>query len=319
MTKAPKRIMQQLSQCDFTPDDDFVLLNKVSMLWTPWFIRQIEKYRPKLVVFDSVTACMRGSAVDQNKAEYADPVYWYTGENGVMFPETTIIFIHHANKTGEFRGTTGLRDAVDEEWMIRKPKKEEMEKIGRSRPITIGKSREGNEGQRMLMVQRADLTFEINQVPEDGELEDAAASVFDGLLAAMRTAGREPMKRKEVLMLPCAGNTEAKKKTLQRAVARGLVTRKGNHSSNYTYEAVQVKPLHATTRVLQSSKNEEASDSNSSQEKFEGHLEDMSSKNSEPVENFGRHVPQASSKISSQGQRVYPFGGLGGPFSREER
>ena len=24
--------------------------------------------------------------VDQNKAEYADPVYWYTGENGVMFP-----------------------------------------------------------------------------------------------------------------------------------------------------------------------------------------------------------------------------------------
>ena len=40
------------------------------------------------------------------------------------------------------------------------------------------------------MVQRADLTFEINQVPEDGELEDAAASVFDGLLAAMRTAAR---------------------------------------------------------------------------------------------------------------------------------
>ena len=302
--QGPKRVKQQLQQCDFTKDDNFVLLNKVSMLWTPWFIRQVEKYRPKLVVFDSVTACMRGAVVDQNKAEYADPVYWYTGENGVMFPETTIIFIHHANKTGDFRGTTGLRDAVDEEWMIRKPKKEEMEKIGRSRPITIGKSREGNEGQRMLMVQRADLTFEINQVPEDGELEDAAASVFDGLLAAMRTAGR-PMKRKEILMLPCAGTPAAKKKTLQRAVARGLVKRIGNHSSNYEYEAVQVKsrvPARATTPSPKSSKTEEASDSNASQRNFGGHLEDMSPKNSEPVENFGGHVSQVSPKNPSEGQ-----------------
>ena len=303
--QGPKRIMQQLSQCDFAPDDDFVLLNKVSMLWTPWFVRQMEKYRPKLVVFDSVTACMRGSAVDQNKAEYADPVYWYTGENGVMFPETTIIFIHHANKTGEFRGTTGLRDAVDEEWMIRKPKKEEMEKIGRSRPITIGKSREGNEGQRMLMVQRADLTFEINQVPEDGELEDAAASVFDGLLAAMRTAGR-PMKRKEVLLLPIPGNKDAKAKTLQRAVGRGLVKRLGTNNLNYTYEAVQVKPrvpARATTPSSVSSVNGNTSDTNESELRT---TEDMSSVfpqvSSEPLET----CPQVSSVESQSTTQKQP-------------
>ena len=55
-----RRMRKQFRDLDFTSDDPVIVRNKVSMLWYPWFIQQIEEHRPKLVVWDSVTACMRG-------------------------------------------------------------------------------------------------------------------------------------------------------------------------------------------------------------------------------------------------------------------
>ena len=36
-------------------------------------------------------------------------------------PATTILIIHHANKNGGFRGTSAIRDAVDETWSLKRP------------------------------------------------------------------------------------------------------------------------------------------------------------------------------------------------------
>jgi hypothetical protein len=226
-----RRIRKQFSELDFIGSDPVEIRNKVSMLWYPWFIQQMEKHRPKFVVWDSVTACMRGCAFDQNKAEYAEPLYWYSAENGESFPATTIVFIHHANKEGGFRGSTALEDAVDESWAIRRPEKAELERVGTSaRLITITKSREGNEGKQLVLRQQADLTFELKDLPVDTTGEEGPASIVDRVLQRLRTRGL-PMTRKELNADPVVGGSvEGIRKALERLEDRGLVTSQGKAS-----------------------------------------------------------------------------------------
>jgi hypothetical protein len=226
-----RRIRKQFSELDFISSDPVEIRNKVSMLWYPWFIQQMEKHRPKFVVWDSVTACMRGCAFDQNKAEYAEPLYWYSAENGESFPATTIVFIHHANKEGGFRGSTALEDAVDESWAIRRPEKAELERVGTSaRLITITKSREGNEGKQLVLRQQADLTFELKDLPADTTGEEGPASIVDRVLQRLRTRGL-PMTRKELNADPVVGGSvEGIRKALERLEDRGLVTSQGKAS-----------------------------------------------------------------------------------------
>ena len=226
-----RRIRKQFSELDFISSDPVEIRNKVSMLWYPWFIQQMEKHRPKFVVWDSVTACMRGCAFDQNKAEYAEPLYWYSAENGESFPATTIVFIHHANKEGGFRGSTALEDAVDESWAIRRPEKAELERVGTSaRLITITKSREGNEGKQLVLRQQADLTFELKDLPADTTDEEGPASIVDRVLQRLRTRGL-PMTRKELNADPVVGGSvEGIRKALERLEDRGLVTSQGKAS-----------------------------------------------------------------------------------------
>jgi hypothetical protein len=233
-----RRIRKQFRDLDFTADDPVIVRNKVSMLWYPWFIQQVEEHRPKLVVWDSVTACMRGCAFDQNKAEYAEPMYWYSSENGESFPATTIVFIHHANKEGGFRGTTALEDGVDESWAIRRPEKGEKERVGASaRLITINKSREGNEGKQLVLRQQADLTFELKDLPAEDTDDGSPASIVDRVLQRLRTRG-VPMTRRELNADPVVGGSvEGIRKALDRLVDRGLVSSQGK-ASYRRYEAV---------------------------------------------------------------------------------
>lgn len=243
-----RRMRKQFRELDFTADDPVIVRNKVSMLWYPWFIQQIEEHRPKLVVWDSVTACMRGCAFDQNKAEYAEPLYWYSAENGESFPATTIVFIHHANKEGGFRGTTALEDGVDESWAIRRPDKGEKERVGAAaRLITINKSREGNEGKQLVLRQQADLTFELKDLPAEGVEEGSPASIVDRVLQRLRTRG-VPMTRKELNADPVVGGSvEGIRKALERLVDRGLVTAEGK-ASYKRFQAVSARrgvPLEA--------------------------------------------------------------------------
>jgi hypothetical protein len=249
-----RRIRKQFEDLDFSREDPVQIENKVSMLWYDWFIKAVEKYQPKLVVWDSVTACMRGCAYDQNKAEYAEPMYWYSSENGESFPATTIVFIHHANKEGGFRGTTALEDAVDISMAIRRPEKKEQEFLGTgSRLITITKSREGNEGKQLKLTQEDDLTFTLADV-EAPPGEDQPASVVDRVLVRLRDS-RKPMSRTQLNADPlCGGKVEAIRKALERLEAKGLVRSTGEGRSKQ-YEALlahaggQDKAVHNPTEA----------------------------------------------------------------------
>ena len=324
-----RRMRKQFRELDFTADDPVIVRNKVSMLWYPWFIQQIEEHRPKLVVWDSVTACMRGCAFDQNKAEYAEPLYWYSAENGESFPATTIVFIHHANKEGGFRGTTALEDGVDESWAIRRPDKGEKERVGAAaRLITINKSREGNEGKQLVLRQQADLTFELKDLPAEGVEEGSPASIVDRVLQRLRTRG-VPMTRRELNADPVVGGSvEGIRKALERLVDRGLVTAEGKASykrfqavsarRGVPPETVQNDDKPSTGTGSQALERPEVSKNVQDVSVFSGESgfgQKLDTKRTDQ-DNFGRFDPADSLQPSASEENGHQTGAL---FTREER
>jgi RecA-family ATPase len=135
------QVQQQLRDLEFQPSDPVTVVMGWDLNWYYRFVKLIEKHRPKLVIIDSITGCSRGSAFDENKKEFASPIYWLANNNGRTFPACTILLIHHANKTGGFRGSTAIRDAVDEVWGLKRPDKKQVEQTGyNARLITVEKS-----------------------------------------------------------------------------------------------------------------------------------------------------------------------------------
>jgi len=219
------QLRQQMLELEFSDSDPVTTINSWDLNWYWRFVKLIEKHRPKLVIIDSITGCSRGSAFDENKKEFAGPIYWLSNNNGTLFPACTILLIHHSNKTGGFRGSTAIRDAVDEVWGLRRPDKKQLERLGsNARIISVEKSRAGRDGTSLLMRLENDLTFSVADYIET-EAEDASpASVVDRVLQRLRAAHPRPMSRADLAADPlCGGSVTAIRKALQRLVTRGLV------------------------------------------------------------------------------------------------
>jgi hypothetical protein len=180
---------------------------------------------PKLVIIDSITGCSRGSAFDENKKEFASPIYWLSNNNGRLFPGCTILLIHHANKTGGFRGSTAIRDAVDEVWGLRRPDKRQLEQVGHNaRLIAVEKSRAGRDGSRLLMKLEDDLTFSLADYVETDVESANPASVVDRVLQRLRAAYPRALAVTDLAADPlCGGKVAAIRKSLQRLLSRGLI------------------------------------------------------------------------------------------------
>ena len=220
------QLKEQLQEVDFPITAD-------SMIQTDWqlqryaqFIKLMKKHQPKLVVIDSLIGCSGGRAFDENKSDFATPLYWLTKNNGVLFPKTTILIVHHANKNGGFRGTSAIRDAVDETWALRKPTDEEKRSVGaHSRFITIEKSRSGRMGTQLVMQMQDDLSFTISDfTPAINETDTSPASVTDRVLQKLRVVYPETRTKDDLVCDPLIdGKPAAILKSLQRLEKRGLI------------------------------------------------------------------------------------------------
>ena len=217
------------------------------MIQTDWqlqryaqFIKLMKKHQPKLVVIDSLIGCSGGRAFDENKSDFATPLYWLTKNNGVLFPKATILIVHHANKNGGFRGTSAIRDAVDETWALRKPTDEERGVVGaHSRLITIEKSRSGRMGTQLVMQMQDDLSFTISDfTPEVDETNTSPASVTDRVLQKLRVVYPESRTKDDLVCDKLIdGKPAAIHKSLQRLEKRGLIVSdapKGSQAKNWT-------------------------------------------------------------------------------------
>ncbi len=232
------QLREQLEEVDYP-------INKNTKILTDWqlqryaqFVQLMRDYEPKLVIIDSLIGCSGGKAFDENKSDFATPLYWLTRNNGNLFPKTTILIIHHANKNGGFRGTSAIRDAVDETWALSKPSEEEASRIGKfSRLITIEKSRQGRMGTQLLMQMQDDLSFTIADHTPEVESEPTPTSVTGRVLQRMRVIYPKTRTTNDLVDDPVLeGKPPAIRKSVQRLAKRGLIEVVSNDP--VTYKAV---------------------------------------------------------------------------------
>jgi predicted transcriptional regulator len=84
----------------------------------PKLKREMEEWKPDIVLVDSITTINRSSIFSENDVAYARPVLQmirYGNQNNITF-----LFIHHSNAAGDkSRGTTALFNSVSEVWQLR--------------------------------------------------------------------------------------------------------------------------------------------------------------------------------------------------------
>ena len=234
------QLKEQLEEVDFPVNSNTHIQTDWSLQRYAQFVSLMKKIKPSLVVIDSLIGCSGGRAFDENKSDFATPLYWLTRNNGVLFPASTILLIHHANKTGGFRGTSAIRDAVDETWALKKPSKELLEKVGSgSRLITVEKSRSGRSGTSLIMRMETDLSFTISDfTPEVNPNDAAPAGIIDRVLQRLRVVHPESRSRADLNADPLVGGKVAAiRKSLQRLEKRGLVEVINNDGTN-EYKAI---------------------------------------------------------------------------------
>tara|TARA_R100000030_G_scaffold27512_1_gene19956 strand:+ start:1376 stop:3799 length:2424 start_codon:yes stop_codon:yes gene_type:complete len=244
------QLKEQLEEVDYPLDSDTHIQTDWALQRYAQFVKLMNDIKPKLVVIDSLIGCSGGRAFDENKSDFATPLYWLTRNNGVLFPATTILVVHHANKQGGFRGTSAIRDAVDETWALKKPSKDQVEKgiaPAHSRLISIEKSRSGRSGTSLVMRMEDDLSFSISDfTPEVDQSSTAPSSVVDRVLQRLRVIYPRTATRSDLNGDPIVGGKVAAiQKALQRLVKRGLITEinvnavsADSRYQNKTYQAV---------------------------------------------------------------------------------
>ena len=242
------QLREQLREQDYKMDDNTIVINGFQIKREYYFAQLVKKHKPTLVVIDSLIGSSAGRAFDENKSSFASPLYRLTNNNGHSFPATTILVIHHANKQGGFRGTSSIRDAVDETWKLSKPDKELSEQLGtNTRIIRVEKSRFSRMGSCLLLKQLSDLSFELKDYKPKVE-NSSPASIIDRILEKLRTVYPETRSRIDLNADPLiGGNVTAIRKSLERLVDRGLIqiweqkpSVNGGRPTNY-YKAILVR------------------------------------------------------------------------------
>ncbi len=237
------QLKEQLQEVDYPVDENTHIQTDWNLQRYAQFVQLMEKVKPKLVVIDSLIGCSGGRAFDENKSDFAQPLYWLTRSNGVLFPETTILLIHHANKKGgkdSFRGTSAIRDAVDETWALRMPDEKLIESVGKqSRIISIEKSRSGRKGTSLIMRMEDDLSFSVGDfTPEVDPDDETPASIHSKVLQRLRIVHPNTRTRSDLNADPLVGGkVEAIKKSLWRLEKKGLIKVVANDSEKH-YQAV---------------------------------------------------------------------------------
>jgi len=271
------QVQQQLIEMEFSSLDPIHVINGWDLNWMLQFSKVVNQIKPRLVIVDSITGCSKGSAFDENKKEFAGPVYHLTNANGKDFHPCSIIFIHHSNKNGGFRGTTALRDGVDEVWRLEKFPKEKVDKVN-CRLVTVDKSRAGRGGSALLLTMNDDLTFSLGDyiAPSD-EGDRQPASVADRVLIRLRAVypawrTRVELNSDDLLV----GSLDGIRKSLQRLVKRGLVEQRESPRAPEQRGSTPIEYRAVLAQGVLGDSVSQLSDPSQGQENKVGHVDKLS-------------------------------------------
>ena len=171
------------------------------MSWYRRFCKLQNKFKYDLIVIDSLDGCNDSNPYEENRREYALPIKRLARRNGQDFPACAIMIIHHNTKSGQFRGTSAIRAAVDETWNMRKLTQQEIAERGlypNSRCVTVEKSRDDREGKQMVFRLMKDFTYQIRHLPEARGAAVTASQQVLAVLDLMR-AERRPWTLAELV------------------------------------------------------------------------------------------------------------------------
>ncbi|MEA5472971.1 AAA family ATPase [Synechococcus sp. CCY9201] len=161
----------------------------------------LNELQPKLVIIDSLSSASNNAAHSENDKEYARTVYDMARFNGVQFPPTCFLWIHHNKKDGTtFRGTDVLRNAVDDTWELKELETEEQEAFpAGSKILQIGKSRGMRDGARFLVSENFEelLTFS-DLTPLEERRQGTGDVTGPSLVLSLLKAASEPMTATEI-------------------------------------------------------------------------------------------------------------------------
>jgi hypothetical protein len=229
--QSPEILEEQFEDQGIHRDSWLRVWNGFRMSYRKRLVDELNRYQPALVVIDSLSASQ--PTIDGNKQIASSGLYWLENNNGLLWPATCFLIIHHNNKQGGFRGHSSIRDAVSETWSIRKLDDTEVEsdeygsESFRKRVITIGKSRNGREGDKLVTTLNEDFTMNLEDyTPVRRVRQGGSVPVIDKVLGQLRedTAQGVLRTRKELealLMRPMGD--KAIEKSLTRLRKRGLI------------------------------------------------------------------------------------------------
>ncbi len=137
-------------------------------------LKWLQEYKPALVVIDSLSSVSTAVPAKEYEKEYANTLYRIAQENGVEFPATTFLVIHHNTKDGtKFRGTDALRNAVHETWELKELSDEERREYGsRSLILQIEKCRGQRSGDRFLIQEDIEEVLSLEDLTPTVSRED---------------------------------------------------------------------------------------------------------------------------------------------------
>jgi replicative DNA helicase len=178
--ESPGDMWQALQQLGYSEEDEDKFV-KIRFGWSsenmPTLIKDLNEFKPDLVVIDSLSTINRFSSYQESQLEYARPVLEMTGL--AIQHKCTFLIIHHTSRKGDIRGTTAIRNAVSEVWTLSKPT--DGQSTPSDRILEINKSRSRSSGKKYRLYFNEDLTFDFLG-DEAEEIGGAAATNKDKLL-----------------------------------------------------------------------------------------------------------------------------------------
>ena len=212
------------------------------------FVKTMNRVKPSMICIDSLSSCSGSKAGDENKAEFAQPLYWLSAKNGILWPACTIVVLHHAAKaTGGARGSTAIAAAVSEVWNISHPAKDSGLNVDQ-RVIKVGKSRLNRSGESLVQTQNEDLTVSLIESRKLEELQTRAGTVAERIMNRLQTH-QGWMSRKDLNADPLVGgNVSAIRKALQRLASRGVLESRPLQQTKPGKPELEYKALRARVR-----------------------------------------------------------------------
>jgi exonuclease VII small subunit len=183
---------------------------------TKWVKQEV----PSLVVIDSLTSCNRDTTYEEKDIAYARCLYELrdlANELGITF-----IVLHHTNKQGGARGTTGIRNNVSEVWNLRKGETKEN-LLPLQRVLQFDKSRSGCAGSIVLELNPDDYSWKyLNKVNEpQGGMAPYPARLL-GFFNKNQGTKYDPEELVEIIP---GATKDACRKTCERLWKRGHIKR----------------------------------------------------------------------------------------------